>query len=88
METRAEILSHTAGILVERDLDGTVPDFIIAHVNQKFDCLSDSNKAIGDCSGSAHAIAQWYIDQGFPDVPVHRALSDIALEIINYVDNK
>ena len=88
METRAEILSRTASLLEESDLGSIVPDFIIAHLNQIFDCLSDSKKPIGDCLGSAHTIAQWYTDQGFPDVPVHRALSDITLGIIKNMDNK
>ncbi len=86
MESRAAILSQAASVLAEVYSDDIVPGFITDHLSRIFDTLSDSHMGFQDCAGSAHAIAQWYTDQGFSEVPVHRALSDIALGIIKNLD--
>ena len=87
MESRATILSQAATVLAESDAGDIVPDYIIDHLSQIFECLSDSRKGFEDCAGSAHAIAQWYIDQGFREVSLHVAISDVALEIIKILDS-
>lgn len=85
IESREEILSRAVHVLEEAETSGKVPRFVLTHIRNIVECLSVSHAELQECVGSAHAIARWYIDQGFHEVPVHVALSDIALDIIKLV---